>query len=100
MPPPCSVDTDGYVLEGPPGGVEPHIDFADSAGAPRVMKIEARLVASPLGMCTESLAAVSEGETPDKPIKSASRWSGRPNVPMTLTDRRPGGRRWGFRCGR
>jgi hypothetical protein len=100
MPPPCSVDTDGFVLEGPPGGVEPYIDFVDAAGAPRLMKIEARLVASPLGMCTESLAAVSEGEAPDKASKSASRWSGRPNVPMTLSDRRPGGRRWGFRCGR
>jgi hypothetical protein len=99
MPPPCTVDVDGWLLEGSLG-VEPYIEFVESAGAVRAHKTEARLVASPLGMCTESLAAVADGAVPAAMAAAKNRRLDRPSVAMTLTDRQPAGRRWSFRCTR
>lgn len=95
MPPPCVSDVDGFLLTGAPS-LEPNLRFLPGNETLGARRVEAQFVWSASGLCTRALAA--EGDAP------ASRASGKASVvsgtavPLTVTDRRPLGRRWGYVC--
>jgi hypothetical protein len=97
MPKACASEGDGYILEGEPP-IPPYVEFSRGAEPLRVRGVEARIVASSLGLCTAELAGLVEGATPKTLAGAADRTSSVASVPMTLTDAGAGGRRRGFRC--
>jgi hypothetical protein len=95
MPPPCVSDADGFLLTGAPS-LEPNLRFSAPNEALGVRRVEAQFVWSGRGLCTRALAAETDG-----PL---SRASGNPpaaslaRVPLTVSERRPQGRRSGYFC--
>jgi hypothetical protein len=90
----CEDDEDGWlIVEKPP--VSMHVDFNEPKL--KALDVEARLVVSPLSLCTDALAGRADGSVtnlrralPPPAMKTP--------IPLTLTDRGPSGRRWGFTC--
>ncbi len=96
LPPTCADSAEGFWLVGQPP-VQPAVDAPLGVSS---QAIEGRFRASALGICVDELAAQGEvssrldpGATPAPP-----RGAGRATVPLTLSERKPGGRRFGFRC--
>jgi len=95
MPPPCVSDADGFLLTGAPS-LEPTLRFPQGNEAPSARRVEAQFIWSGRGLCTRALAADSEGPL----SRSVGNVAAAPlaSVPLTLTERRPQGRRWGYVC--
>jgi hypothetical protein len=109
IPPPCSPDAEGFLLGGSPS-LEPSLRFPGGAnGAEELIarRVEAQFLWSTRGVCTRGLAADTETQVkrttsaPNVTTSSAgSSERQRAGVPLTVTERRPQGRRWGFVCSR
>ena len=100
LPPPCSEGDDGWLLEGSPP-VDPYVDLVglESVHAPR--RLVARILANPLGLCVDSLAARAESALPARlPGRLEELDPHRPTVLMVMSDRARSWGRWGFRCSR
>jgi hypothetical protein len=100
MPAPCAPDADGFLLTGSPS-LEPSLRFAKGTPELYAHRVEARFLWSARGLCTRALAA--ETDTPIKrgavaSVQAASANSPRALVPLTVSERRPLGRRWGYLC--
>jgi hypothetical protein len=99
MPPACAPGSDGFLLSGSPT-LEPNLRFAkpDDISARRV---EAQFIWSAGGVCTRALAADTDSivkrslTVAPAPTREPSRAAG---VPLTVSERRPQGRRWGYTC--
>lgn len=101
MPRSCSSDEDGYALEGKLD-LDPYADFVGAADGTSARSFEVRFLLTPSGLCVDAMAAQLDSAPPPRglskrPLANAAD-AGRPTVPLVVTDRRPGGRRWGFRC--
>jgi hypothetical protein len=99
MPAPCAPGADGFLLTGSPS-LEPSLRFSkpDELNARRV---EAQFIWSAGGLCTRALAAdtdsiVKRSLTVAPPIARAP--GNGVSVPLTVSERRPQGRRWGYVC--
>jgi len=95
-PPLCEPDADGFLLTGSPS-LEPTLRFARPFEI-AARRVEAQLIWSARGLCLRGLAA--ETETAVGRAAPVARPSSKPSegVPLTLAERRPDGRRWGFVC--
>lgn len=94
MPAPCAPDEEGYLLEGVVG-LDPYADLpnGENLGA---RGFEGRFVVGPRGICVSELTARTERvPTWERPRASSSP---KASVPLVLSERSEGGRRWGFRC--
>jgi hypothetical protein len=97
MPPPCAPDADGFLLSGAPS-LEPSLRFAKPEEV-NARRVEAQFIWSAAGLCTRALAAdtdstVKRGST----IAQAAGREPGGTVPLTVSERRPQGRRWGYVC--
>jgi hypothetical protein len=95
MPPPCVADQDGYLLAGAPS-LEPTLRAFSGAETIAARRVEAQFIWSARGLCTRALAAESDG--PHGGITSTMPAATAAGVPLTVTDRRSSGRRWGYVC--
>jgi hypothetical protein len=95
MPPPCVSDADGFLLTGAPS-LEPTLRFSPAKDAPSARRVEAQFIWSARGLCTRALAADTEGPLNRAGGNAALASAG--GVPLTVTERRPQGRRWGYVC--
>lgn len=95
-PRPCGPDEDGWLLVHDFTSVA-RLEFPGVSSAPATTKVEARLIASPAGLCIDALAAQVEGDPP-KDLRTKNRSVPvRQSVELALTDRATD-RRWSFRC--
>jgi hypothetical protein len=94
MPPPCVSDADGFLLTGAPSP-EPNLRFSP-ANELVTRRVEAQFVWSARGVCTRALAADTEG--PQRRVSGNAVPASLPRVPLTVTERRPQGRRSGYVC--
>ncbi|HET7541071.1 MAG TPA: hypothetical protein VFK05_14410 [Polyangiaceae bacterium] len=94
MPPPCAGDTDGYLLVGAPS-LEPNLRLPGGDGI-AARRVEAQFIWSARGLCTRALAAESDG--PHSGVAGTALAASAARVPLTLSDRRATGRRWGYVC--
>jgi hypothetical protein len=92
MPSPCAPDADGFLLTGAPS-LEPNLRFSNEALS--VRRVEAQFIWSARGICTRRLAAETDGPHPRAGGGAAALPA---SVPLTVTERRPQGRRWGYVC--
>lgn len=92
MPEPCSPAGEGFLLA---SSVSPD-PYADAAGM-SLRGFEGRFRVSALGVCLDALAAQGEASAA-KAAAGAGRAAGRPTVAVTLTERKPLGRRTELRC--
>ena len=95
MPKPCAPDADGFLLSGGPS-LEPSLRFPGGGEALAARRVEAQFVWSARGVCTRALAAETEGQR--SRVGSGASPAAGSTVPLTLTERRPLGRRWGYVC--
>lgn len=99
MPPPCEPTADGFLLDGAPT-LEPSLRFPKGFDELAAHHVEAQFVWSATGLCTRALAADTE-LTIKRGALNAMPGAAPPNsVPLTLSERRPQGRRWGYACSR
>lgn len=95
-PAPCGGAHDGWILVHDVSPSVAKIEVTNLTVPPSMQRLEARLIAGPLGLCLDALAAQVEGAAPKNlgahgaPLHSRS-------VPLALTDRATD-RRSGFRC--
>ncbi|MEI9941434.1 MAG: hypothetical protein WDO69_29800 [Pseudomonadota bacterium] len=98
MPPPCVSDADGFLLAGALS-LEPNLRFSPANEALSVRRVEAQFIWSARGLCTRALSAETDGSA--RPVRGnapAASVATAPTVPLTVTERRPLGRRWGYVC--
>lgn len=97
MPPPCAPDADGFLLTGAPS-LEPNLRLSAASGGdtPSARRVEAQFIWSARGLCTRALAAETEGAI--KRTGATGPSSTVTRVPLTVSERRPQGRRWGYLC--
>ncbi len=97
MPPPCAPDADGFLLSGAPS-LEPSLRFAKSEEV-NARRVEAQFIWSAAGLCTRALAADTDSAVKHS-LTIASGIGREPagTVPLTVSERRPQGRRWGYVC--
>ena len=97
----CAPDADGFLLSGAPS-LEPSLRFANDELNTR--HVEAQFLWSARGMCIRSLAADTEALVSTKRSPSSNGFANdeqaRAAVPLTVTEHRPQGRRWGYVCAR
>ncbi|HEY3235409.1 MAG TPA: hypothetical protein VGJ84_11900, partial [Polyangiaceae bacterium] len=98
-PRPCQADESGWILTGQLP-VEPYLNLPDSIDDLRLKSVEARLRVRVGGLCAEALAADFDSRVQEHLMtqSAALRSKARVTFPMVATERRPGGRRWEFRC--
>jgi hypothetical protein len=98
LPRTCAPDEEGYLVTGPVG-IEPYVDFVDGTERVSSHGFEGRFIVSDHGICVNALASKSDGPIPRnlKPEIKAAR-APSPSVPLVVSDRSEGGRRWAFRC--
>ena len=101
IPPPCASDADGFLLGGAPS-LEPSLRFS---GGPQssteeltARRVEAQFVWSTRGLCTRALAADTETQIKRTGASTGASEKPRATVPLTVTERRPQGRRFGYVC--
>jgi hypothetical protein len=102
MPPPCDSDSDGFLLDGAPT-LEPSLRFARGSDELAARHVEAQFVWSAAGLCTRALAADTElavKRSASNAAPSSSSPIATKTVPLTVSERRPLGRRWGYACSR
>jgi len=95
MPPPCVSDADGFLLTGAPA-LEPNLRLSPPSEGLGPRRISAQFLWSARGICTRALAAESDGQ--QSRINGNAPAATAVGVPLTVTDRRPLGRRWGYVC--
>ena len=95
MPKACAADADGFLLTGGPS-LEPNLRFSPASDALTARRVEAQFVWSARGICTRALAAETEG--PRSRVVGSGLPASPSAVPLTLSERRPQGRRWGYVC--
>jgi hypothetical protein len=95
MPPPCVPDADGFLLTGAPS-LEPNLRFSAANEALSVRRVEAQFIWSARGVCTRGLAAETDAPHPRATTGASSTLLS--SVPLTVSERRPQGRRWGYVC--
>jgi len=94
MPEPCSEGAEGFLMTTQPG---PDPYASELPGGMTARSFEGRFRVSALGICVDRLAA--QGESGGVGRTAASKLTpGRPAVAVTLTERKPLGRRVGLRC--
>lgn len=98
MPPLCLPDADGFLLSGSPT-LEPTISFQRTTLELAARRVEAQFIWSARGLCTRALAADTEA-VPRRMLAPSARSISKAStlVPLSLAERRPEGRRWGFLC--
>jgi hypothetical protein len=98
LPRTCAPDEQGYVLTGAVG-IEPYVDFVDGADRVSSHGFEGRFIVSDQGVCVSALSSKSDGPIPKdlRPNSKIAR-APAPSVPLVVSDRSDGGRRWDFRC--
>lgn len=99
MPEACESSAEGFVLTGALGP-DP---YAEMPGGMSARGFEGRFRVSATGVCLEALAAQGEagvagGAKPSQHTVASLRATGRPTVALTLTERKPLGRRVGLVC--
>ena len=100
MPAPCAPDADGFLLTGSPS-LEPSLRFAKGMPELSVHRVEAQFLWSARGLCTRALAAETDASVKRitaTPVRPAMANSALALVPLTVSERRPLGRRWGYSC--
>ena len=106
IPPACAPDADGFLLGGAPS-LEPSLRFsrapnaANAANAAEELtarRVEAQFVWSARGLCTRALAADTETQIKRTSASAVASEKPRATVPLTVTERRPQGRRFGYVC--
>jgi len=95
MPPPCVSDADGFLLTGAPS-LEPNLRFSAANEGLSARRVEAQFIWSARGLCTRALAA--ETDAPLGRVAGNALAASTAVVPLTVTERRPQGRRWGYVC--
>ena len=98
MPPVCAADADGFLLSGAPS-LEPSLRFGKEAADLSARRVEAQFIWSARGLCTRALAAdtdsaIKRGGAEHASLASTPRLA----VPLTVSERRPQGRRFGYTC--
>lgn len=94
MPEACREGAEGFLMTTQPG---PDPYATELPGGMTARAFEGRFRVSALGICVDQLAA--QGESGGVGRAAASKLvPGRPTVPVTLTERKPLGRRVGLRC--
>ena len=99
MPPPCAADADGFLLTGAPS-LEPNLRFARAGEELSARHVEAEFLWSARGLCTRALAADTETLLKHSASIGASKLAAGATVSLTVSERRPQGRRWGYLCAR
>jgi hypothetical protein len=95
LPEPCAAGTEGFVVTSVPG---PDPYATELPAGMNARSFEGRFRVSALGICIDELAAIGDaGPSPTKALSTA-RFVGRPTVDVTVTERKPLGRRVGLRC--
>jgi hypothetical protein len=97
MPPACAPDADGFLLSDHLA-LEPTLRFPHNFDGTSARRVAAQFIWSARGLCTRALAADSEGSVKRASSSAAREPNPRARVPLTLTERRPEGRRYGFMC--
>ena len=97
MPAPCAADADGFLLAGSLP-LEPSLRFSRAADAPSERHVAAQFVWSSLGLCTRALAADTGSAITPAAASPAPASDPAATVPLTLSQHRPLGRRWGYIC--
>jgi hypothetical protein len=97
MPPPCVSDADGFLLTGAPS-LEPSLRFSAAKEGLSVRRVEAQFIWSARGVCTRALAAETDSPHPRTAGGAPTAIASVASVPLTITERRPQGRRWGYVC--
>ena len=99
MPPVCGPDADGFLLTGTPS-LEPSLRFTQSADGFAARRVEAQLLWSARGLCVRALAADTDTSIQAGAPSAAHRLaaSSSDKVPLTVSERKPHGRRWGYVC--
>jgi hypothetical protein len=99
LPTGCDSEQDGWLFADLPG-ISPYVEFSGGAEGVRVRSgtVEARLIVSTLGVCTDTLAARADLPVTAAAARKAPLSNRSAGVPMVVTDRSPAGRRWAFRC--
>jgi len=95
MPPPCVSDADGFLLTGGPS-LEPNLRFFPVSEGFATRRVEAQFIWSAAGLCTRALAA--ESDAPPAHLTGNGLAASVATVPLTVTERRPQGRRSGYVC--
>jgi hypothetical protein len=95
MPPACVSDADGFLLAGAPS-LEPTLRSSAAGEGLNLRRVEAQFIWSARGLCTRALAAESDGSPDHAPGNAVGAFASA--VPLTVSDRRPLGRRWGYVC--
>ncbi len=102
VPEPCAGDEQGFLLSGSPT-LEPTLRFSRPPEELSVRRLEGQFVWSARGLCTRALAA--ETDSPSKRSAElassfADATTAKQAIPLTVTERRPLGRRVGYSCSR
>ncbi len=93
-PPACAPEANGYVIS-EELTVAPLVDLNDLAGDVDVSRVTAELLVGAQRPCVERLSATTRDAVRSAPSSAKSE----PNAaPLTLTEKRAGGRRWEFLC--
>jgi hypothetical protein len=96
LPQPCTAGDEGFVVTSVPG---PDPFATELPAGVSARSFEGRFRVSALGVCVDELAAIGDGGPgPIKALSTAARSAGRPTVEVTVTERKPLGRRVGLRC--
>jgi len=95
MPPLCASDADGFLLTGAPS-LEPNLRLSPANDGPSARRVAAQFIWSARGLCTRALAAEIDGP-PGRVVGNAPTASVA-SVPLTVSERRSQGRRWGYVC--
>jgi hypothetical protein len=95
LPEVCPRDAEGYLIVSGPG---PDPFASDLPSGMNARGFEGRFRVSALGVCIDSLAAQGEGGPSATKAAAGARTVGRPTVALTLSERRPLGRRVGLAC--
>lgn len=104
IPPVCEADADGYLLAGALS-LEPSLRFTRSTDELSARRIEGQFIWSARGLCTRALAADTDNVPPRSPTAAKAATGAVPeapkatlSLPLTVTERRPSGRRWAYVC--
>jgi hypothetical protein len=97
VPRACDADAEGWLLKTQPSDtgrdlLEPALDL----GATRLRNVEVRLLASTLDLCVDTLAA--QTESVNGGARKAAAAGAKFSIPLIVTERSAGGRRWSYRC--
>ncbi|MBN2197547.1 MAG: hypothetical protein JW751_32510 [Polyangiaceae bacterium] len=94
VPAPCEVGDDGWVLVGPPP-TPPYIDLDGVDTSWPIRRVDARILASPTGLCLDALAA----DATSPPVTGSTAPPTHRTVSMSARDEQQPGRQTLLRCG-